>query len=167
MHAGTTRGDALVTGQTAVNRHRVGSLVILAALVFLVGEKAAFASPLSAVPGRHASATFLERCIMETSVPLTLSQDSACPPHFSCGPDLTSGEVSPIVPPMRAGMVSFTGHDTEPVHGAPGPRATTMPLLILGIVLISFSNIIRLAAKRQQRRIPVRSRADKAVAAGH
>jgi hypothetical protein len=34
-------------------------------------------------------------------------------------------------------------------------------------VLISFSNIIRLAAKRQQRRIPVRSRADKAVAAGH
>ena len=150
-----------------MNRHRARGLAIPAALVFLLCGKAAFASPLSAVPGRYASATFLEQCIMETSVTLTLSQDTACPPHFSCVPDLTSGEVYPIVPPMLAGMVSFPGRDTEPVHGPPGPRATTMPLLILGIVLISFSNIIRLAAKRQQRRIPVRSRSDKAVAAGH
>ena len=141
------------------------SLLIMTALVFLLGEVASFASPLAGIPGRDQSETFLDHCIMETAFPMNLDGYLPCPPAFSCEPVWNAGSVKTAELPVLAGMVGVPGHELTALR-APGTRKeNTIPLLIMGVVFISLSNIIRLSAGGQRQQASSHSRSGKAITA--
>ncbi len=159
--------DVWLIGRVVVKRAAMNNLLIVAVLVFLMSEGKALADPLFVTPGRVASMDFLESCIMNCSIPITVPDDTPCPPPFSCMRGWSGGEENHDVPFVLAGMVNIPDHELIAMDEAGVRIAGAMPLLVMGVVFILLSNFIRLCVRRREQQVSLHTRTGKYPAEGN
>ncbi len=141
-----------------MNRVVVRNLLVITVAVFFMGEGVALAEPLDVIPGGETSLAFLGHGIMEARIPMIFDDDGPCPPHFSCESGWNKGGSKTMELPILAGMASLPVHETNSMNKAGGRMGNTMPLLIMGCVLISLSNFVKLCSRRQKQHVSLNSR---------
>lgn len=136
-------------------------------LVFLPGLDKAFASPIDAVSGEAVSMSFLERCIMESHVPVALPADRPCPPPFICGPEGNRRHVEPSGGFLLAGMAVAPEYGLEGEDPTAGRIGDALSLLVVGAVLVGLSAFIRSGERRRLQRASLHENAGAVMVREH